>query len=129
MRTVVAGVLERDGRVLVTARSAPAWAAGRWEFPGGRAEDGERPAAALTRLWRQELGVEVEAGAEVYRSELDTPAGRFALVALRLRLQSADPRPLEHRALAWVAPADLPRLKLLPGHVPIARSLQGVTGP
>ncbi|MDL2343060.1 NUDIX domain-containing protein [Deinococcus sp. MIMF12] len=126
MRTVVAGILERDGKVLVGARSAPAWAAGFWacsygHWPGGRVEGEEALEGALVREWREELGAEVEAGEEVYRSRLDTPIGPFALVALRLRLLSDEPRPLEHRALAWVAPADLTRR--LPSNAPIAAAL------
>jgi len=123
MRTVVAGILERDGKVLVGARSSPAWAAGQWEFPGGKVEGSETPAEALVREWREELGAEVEAGEEVYRAGLDTPIGTFTLVALRVRLLSEDPQPLEHRALAWVAPGDLTRLRLLPSNVPIAETL------
>lgn len=123
MRTVVAGILERDGKVLVGARSAPAWAAGFWEFPGGKVEGEETLAEALTREWREELGAEVEVLEEVYRSALETPVGPFTLVALRLRLLSDEPRPLEHRALAWVAPADLTQLRLLPSNVPIAAAL------
>ncbi|WP_102128466.1 (deoxy)nucleoside triphosphate pyrophosphohydrolase [Deinococcus planocerae] len=128
MRTVVAGILEREGpggvrQVLVGARSSPAWAAGQWEFPGGKVEGGETPQEALAREWREELGAEVEAGEEVYRSHLDTPVGAFTLVALRVRLLSDEPRPLEHRALAWVAPTDLTRLRLLASNVPIARAL------
>ncbi|MBB5235756.1 (deoxy)nucleoside triphosphate pyrophosphohydrolase [Deinococcus budaensis] len=123
MRTVVAGILERDGKVLVGARSSPAWAAGQWEFPGGKVEAEETPAEALIREWHEELGVRVEAREEVYRSQLDTPVGSFTLVALRLTLLGGEPCALEHRALAWVAPADLTRLRLLASHVPIAGAL------
>lgn len=124
MRTVVAGILERDGKVLVGARSAPAWAAGQWEFPGGKVEGDETPAEALAREWREELGAEVEVLGEVYRSQLDTPVGPFTLIALRVRLREGEPRPLEHRALAWVAPPDLTRLPLLASNVPIAGALE-----
>lgn len=129
MRIVVAGILEREGpggvrQVLVGARSSPAWAAGQWEFPGGKVEGKETLAQALVREWREELGAEVEVLGEVYRNELNTPVGAFTLVALRVRLLSDEPRPLEHRALAWVAPADLTRLRLLPSNVPIAEAVK-----
>jgi mutator protein MutT len=133
MRIVVAGILEREGpggarQVLVGARSSPAWAAGQWEFPGGKVEGGETLAQALVREWREELGAEVDVLGEVYRNELNTPVGNFLLVALRVRLLSDEPRPLEHSALAWVAPADLTRLRLLPSNVPIAEALNTEEG-
>ena len=42
--TIVAAALIRDGTVLIGCRNHPAELAGRWEFPGGKAERGETPA-------------------------------------------------------------------------------------
>ena len=43
---VVAAVLEKDGRYLITQRRATAVLPLMWEFPGGRVEDGEIDAHA-----------------------------------------------------------------------------------
>ena len=130
MRTVVAGVLERGGKVLVGQRAYPAWAAGQWEFPGGKVEEGEGHEAALAREWREELGVKVRVGAEVYRQQVQTTLGVFVLLALRVEVQAGEPEPqaLEHRALAWVAPHELERLPLLQSNRPIAAALVAQTG-
>ena len=128
MRTVVAGVLARGDRVLVGQRASPAWAAGQWEFPGGKLEPGETAAEALVREWQEELGVSVAAGAEVYRSEIETALGPFVLLALRVELLSGEPQPREHRALAWVRPAELERLALLTSNRPIAAALLQTLG-
>ncbi|MFM7212080.1 MAG: NUDIX domain-containing protein, partial [Actinomycetota bacterium] len=60
MTVVVAAAILRDGRYLAARRTRPAWAAGRWEFPGGKVEPGETEQQALVREIREELGVEIE---------------------------------------------------------------------
>ena len=56
---VVAAVIVRGGRVLLSRRPPGKHLAGLWEFPGGKVEDGETPEAALAREVREELGVEI----------------------------------------------------------------------
>src|SRR6266568_4808816 len=46
---VVAAVIERDGKYLITQRRDEAVLPGLWEFPGGKVEEGESDAAALHR--------------------------------------------------------------------------------
>ena len=59
---VVAAVLEKDGRYLITQRRATAVLPLMWEFPGGRVEDAETDANALKREVRHRLGAEIEVG-------------------------------------------------------------------
>jgi 8-oxo-dGTP diphosphatase len=56
---VVAAVIERDGKYLITQRRQSAVLGGLWEFPGGRVETGETDEAALKREIRERLGVDV----------------------------------------------------------------------
>ncbi len=56
---VAAALLDGAGRVLVAQRPAGKSLAGLWEFPGGKIEPGEAPAAALVRELAEELGIEV----------------------------------------------------------------------
>jgi 8-oxo-dGTP diphosphatase len=65
---VVAGVLVRDGKALVCKRSAAGAHAGKWEFPGGKAEPGETLAETLRRELREELGIVAEVGEELWRT-------------------------------------------------------------
>ena len=59
---VVAAVVERDGRYLITQRRENAVLPMLWEFPGGRVEAGESDDDALAREVRERLGVGVEVG-------------------------------------------------------------------
>ena len=105
-RQVVAGALIRNGTVLVACRDRPAELAGRWEFPGGKVERGETAAAALARELAEELGVRAEIGPELGRQRLADGA-ELILLQARLAAGSPEPRPLEHRELSWVRPAEL----------------------
>jgi 8-oxo-dGTP diphosphatase len=64
MRTirVVAAVIEREGRYLITQRRASAVLPFLWEFPGGRVEIGESDAQALERELLHRLGAKVTCG-------------------------------------------------------------------
>lgn len=101
---VVAAVIERDGRLLACRRAPGRDAAGRWEFPGGKVEPGERPEDALVREIREELGVRIDVGALLDR----TVTGRVDLACYAARLTDAPPTAsTDHDALRWVAPGDL----------------------
>lgn len=56
---VVAAVIERDGRYLITQRRPTAVLPLLWEFPGGRVEEGEEDQAALARELEHRLGVTI----------------------------------------------------------------------
>jgi 8-oxo-dGTP diphosphatase len=57
---VVAAVIERDGRYLITQRRPTAVLPLLWEFPGGRVEPGEDDERALKREVKHRLDVDVE---------------------------------------------------------------------
>jgi len=104
--TIVAAALIRDGRVLIGCRNHPAELAGRWEFPGGKLERGETPAAGLIREIAEELGARIEVGEELGRHQLADGA-QLVLLAARLAAGSPEPQPLEHRQLRWASEAEL----------------------
>jgi 8-oxo-dGTP diphosphatase len=59
---VVAALVEREGRYLITQRRETAVLPLLWDFPGGRVEDGESDEAALAREVGERLGASVEVG-------------------------------------------------------------------
>ncbi len=69
MTTVVAGILRHEGRILICRRRADQPHPLKWEFPGGKLEPGESPAAALARELHEELGIDSTVGKEIARYE------------------------------------------------------------
>jgi 8-oxo-dGTP diphosphatase len=103
---VVAAVMERDGRILITRRPRGAHLEGLWEFPGGKPHPGETDAEALSREIAEELGVAVTVGPAIDTVEWTYVDKRVRLTFYRCTLEG-EPRALEGQELAWVAVADL----------------------
>lgn len=57
---VVAAVIRRGNKILITKRKKNSFMGGRWEFPGGRVECGEDYEQALIREIAEELGVRIK---------------------------------------------------------------------
>jgi 8-oxo-dGTP diphosphatase len=94
-------------RLLLTARRrTPQALAGRWEFPGGKADPHETPVEALHREIREELGVSVELGAEIAGPDGDGGwriSSRYTLRLWAARVVDGEPEPLvEHDELRWL---------------------------
>lgn len=69
MTTVVAAIIARDSRLLICQRRHDKTFPLKWEFPGGKVEAGESVTGALAREILEELGVGIEIGREVYRTQ------------------------------------------------------------
>src|SRR5215468_7170264 len=79
--TVVAGLIQQGGRLLVCQRRRDGAFALKWEFPGGKVELGETYENGLRRELREELGIEAHIGPEAYRTRHDYP-GKYAVELL-----------------------------------------------
>lgn len=99
---VVVGAVIHDGiTVLAAQRNHPPAVAGKWEFPGGRVEDGESEQAALARECREELAIEVEVAGRLGQDVI--LANGWVLRFYEAHLAPGS-RPVagEHREIRWV---------------------------
>lgn len=112
MRRVVAGVIERDGRVLVALRPPEKRHGGMWEFPGGKVEGGESDLAALGRELAEELALRVTS-VSAPLAEFHDPGSEF-LIAFVLAVAEGEPECREHVAVRWATWAELRAMPLAP---------------
>jgi 8-oxo-dGTP diphosphatase len=111
---VVAAVLERDGRYLITQRRATAVLPLLWEFPGGRVEPGETDQAALKRELEHRLGVKIEVGKLI--SFVSHPYEHYVvdLFLYECTLMTDDLEPRAVNAFKWAASSEFDQYPFTP---------------
>lgn len=118
---VVCALIERDGLILLAKRPADKHLPHKWEFPGGKVEPGENPAAAIVREIREELGCDVIIIRPLARFPFDY--GRVVIEMIPyvclLSAGSPEPHPHEHQAIAWARSGELLDYDLAPADVPV----------
>jgi 8-oxo-dGTP diphosphatase len=124
---VVAAILERDGRYLITQRRASAVLPLMWEFPGGRVEDGEVDAHALKREVRHRLGGEIEVGKLI--SFVSHPYEHYVvdLFLYECTLVSDAIEAKNVNAYKWVTSAEFDQYPFTPADEASMNKLLGVT--
>ncbi len=106
-REVTAGVIRRQGRVLIARRLEGKLLGGLWEFPGGKREEGETLKACLRRELREELGVVARVGREMAAFDHAYTHFRVTVYAFECLIAGGVPRALEASEIRWVRPGDL----------------------
>ena len=104
---VAAGLIFRDGRLLITQRHADSHLGGLWEFPGGKREEGESFEQCLRRELKEELGSDVEVGELVESITHDYPEKSVRLEFYQCRWIAHEPRPIDCADCRWVTKEQL----------------------
>jgi len=124
MVQVVAGIIERQGRILVCRRTATQSHPLQWEFPGGKVEPGETPEQALARELEEELDIQGATGLEITRHEYTYP-GKNPILLIFFRVESfrGEPRNLIFQEMRWELPGNLPALNFVEGDTKFIQAL------
>jgi len=126
---VTAGILRRNGRILITLRPPESSHPGFWEFPGGKLAPDESPEAALRREFQEELdlGITVDQIFTVVYHRYSW--GPVLLLVYDCSWVSGTIRHLGVSDHAWANLEELSRYRLLPADRPIVARLQKGTPP
>jgi 8-oxo-dGTP diphosphatase len=123
---VVAAMVARDGRYLITQRRPSAVLPLLWEFPGGRVEPGESDHAALKRELQERLAVEISVGELIsfvsHRYEHYT----VELYLYECTLESKEVRTVAVQDARWVASKEFDEYDFTPADEASMTKLLGV---
>ena len=106
---VAAGLVFRDGKLLIAQRRRGDHLGGLWEFPGGKREPNETFQECLRRELKEELGIDAEPGELIEAITHVYPEKTVHLRFYSCRCQTGAPQSLGCDGFAWVTLADLPR--------------------
>jgi len=104
---VSAGLVFRDGKLLIALRHDDTHLGGLWEFPGGKREPGESFEDCLRRELREELGIEVEIKGLIETDTHSYPERTVRLKFFRCVWKANEPRALGCAEFKWVGPDEL----------------------
>lgn len=114
MTEVVAALIWDQDRFLICQRPGHKARGLLWEFVGGKVESMESKEAALVRECREELGILVEVHDVFMEVIHEYPDISIRLTLYHCRIASGTPQLLEHKALAWISPAQIPEFEFCP---------------
>ena len=124
MKRVVAALILKNGKVLVCQRTRHQTMPLKWEFPGGKIEEGEQPHDALRRELDEELGIDARIGEEVARIRHEYKSG--ASVELRFYVVQDFKGELENRIfrdVRWARRSELTSFDFLEADLGLVRDL------
>jgi mutator protein MutT len=104
---VAAGLVFRNGKLLITKRYDDAHLGGLWEFPGGKLEPKETFEQCLVRELREELGIEVSVGELVESVTHEYPGKTVHLKFFICNWKENEPQALGCSECRWVSVEEL----------------------
>lgn len=124
--TTVAGViLNEENKILCTLRDQGKYdyVSFKWEFPGGKTEEGETKIQTLKRELMEELEIEVDVKDFFYQVEHDYPDFHLSMAVYLCKLTSKEMKMNVHKGLKWLDKKDIMSLDWAQADVPVAQAI------
>lgn len=121
---VAVGVILREQQILLALRDAKQHQGGKWEFPGGKVEQGETVQQALTRELQEEVAIELTQCQAFMQLEYAYPEKTVLLDIYLVTDFSGEPHGREGQPLRWVSIAELSDIAFPDANKPIVERIQ-----
>lgn len=125
---VVAGIILNDSdRIFCVQRgeSSKPYISKKWEFPGGKLEEGETREEALIRELKEELKIDVNPFEFVITIDHTYPDFRIIMHAFKCNiLNDNEPVLTEHLQSKWLTVSELDNLDWAAADIPIVKFLK-----
>lgn len=117
MKTSIACIAFDGEKILIAHRNPVGQMGGRWEFPGGKVEEGESDEGAIVREFEEEFGVKVSVGEKIAQTFFMHNGAQVALHAYEITVphdgNAQKYRLTEHTEYKWAFPAEIPTLNFV----------------
>lgn len=123
MEKVTAGIIEKDGKIFIARRKTGKCIGAKWEFPGGKLEEGESLKECLKRELKEELNFDVEVGDFFDSSTFFCGDRKIELMAYRVLYLSGELKLCDHEEAKWVLPQELSKYEFTLPDMPIVKKL------
>lgn len=123
MTEVVAALIWDGDRFLICQRPKKKARGLLWEYVGGKVEPGETKQEALIRECREELDVTITVGDVFMDVVHEYPDITVHLTLFHASIAEGTIRLLEHNAIAWITPAEIPDYDFCPADEDINKQL------
>ena len=121
---VVGAAIIKDGKLFVAQRPEGKEVGLKWEFPGGKIEEGETPKQALEREILEELGTYVEVNNYIATVRHQYPTFHLTMQVFRCTLTGPEPILTEHVASKWITAPEIGNLDWAPADYKILDAVQ-----
>ena len=120
---VTAGLIWKDGKLLISKRAKGAHLEGLWEFPGGKQEPGEGLRECLKREIDEELGIEARVDAPLLTVDHEYANKWISLHVFDCAWVKGEPLTLQCQEVRWVDWNELSDLTFPPPDTKVIESL------
>lgn len=125
MIKVAVGIITINSQVLVCQRKKTSRYALKWEFPGGKLENGESVEHCLRRELQEELSIDAIIGEEFFRQQWFYPdSGSFEVFYHRIPSYSGTIRNNVFEQILWAHFSELTRIDMLEGNREVISQLK-----
>lgn len=118
---VTAGIIQKDGKILICQRPEGKSLAGFWEFPGGKQEPGESLESCLQRELKEELDLDIKDIHPLYT--IDRPENNLHIHFFTCSPDGSEPHQLEHQAIRWIDSDEIKGFRFCPSDAKLIKSV------
>ena len=126
MKTIrVVAAIIREGEKLFATQRGYGEFKDKWEFPGGKVEEGESGEAALIREIKEELEADITVTGRLMTVEYDYPSFHLSMDCFMAALKEGSSLRLkEHEAARWLRADELDSVDWLPADLEVVEKLK-----
>jgi len=110
MIKVICAIIEENERILVIQRSENMKLPCKWEFPGGKIEEGETEEECILREIKEELNIEIKLAKRLAPTKHSYPSFSILLVPFIAKYIGGELKLAEHKTYIWLRKEELPKL-------------------